>query len=468
MTLFREKIKTLVCALLVWSLALGGLALAQKKPVEPLNAVKEYPILIRPDTKPGSPESSGQEKPEGQPLATSAPLFSSEPELAVKPPARPKSLVGQKCSLRLIAMGDILTHVPLRKAATLDDGSFDFKPFFEYVAPLFKQGDLVIGNLETPLAGAERGYSGYPSFNVPAELAANLKEVGLTTVVLANNHALDRSWRGLAATIANVEKAGLDYAGAYAYPKDKSQRLISVYNGIMVAVLAYSYGFNGIPGPAKKESWRLGYLENDEIMEDILAARSQGADFVIVNLHFGEEYQRLPNKFQKELAERVLEGDPAKGLLGADIILGHHPHVVQPYLVEVRRGQSQLAIFSLGNFISNQFKPYTNLGLILDCVLAVDENGQKAILDIQLIPTICQTFIQNRQKTYRVMPMASVIDSPETFSFLKKNELKKMAQQKADLEKLLLALMEPKTPPADPPARAPKRAKKKPSRNLVK
>jgi poly-gamma-glutamate synthesis protein (capsule biosynthesis protein) len=343
-----------------------------------------------------------------------------------------------------MAVGDILTHSPLRNAARRPEGGYDFTPYFEFVQPLFRQADLVIGNLETPLAGAERGFGGYPSFNVPAELAANLKSVGFTTLVVTNNHALDRGWPGLAATINNVEMAGLGYVGAYAGATDKSRRLVSVYNGVMVGLLAYSYGFNGNPGPPQAEGWRLGYLANEEILDDLAEARRAGADFVVVNLHFGEEYQRWPNARQKELVGKILAGDPDRGLLGADLVLGHHPHMAQPVWIGSRQGQTQLVAYSLGNFISNQFKPYTNLGFILDCVLTIDENGRGVIERVQVIPTICHSYIAGRRRAYRVFPLAMAQDSPEKLPFLSQATLKKMVKLKVEMDSHLLSLTQDK------------------------
>ncbi|MDR1577085.1 MAG: CapA family protein [Deltaproteobacteria bacterium] len=458
---------------LVWGWLVWGWAQPSQSQVEARAAIQEFLIRVKPAQMarvyaaaessqekapdlPDSPQNIDQDAikefpiinfgPSGAGLSPTQPsgFPPASPSLAPVASPRPPKLAGQKRSLRLLATGDILTHTSLRVAASLKDGGFDFIPFFEHVTDLFHQGDLVIGNLETPLAGAERGYSGYPQFNAPEELAASLKAVGFTTLVLANNHALDRGWSGLAATINNVQKAGLDYAGAYVDPADKARRLISVYNGILVGVLAYSYGFNGSPGPNKEEDWRLGFIENEGALEDIFEARRRGADFVIVNLHFGQEYQRQPNQSQKDLVGRILEGDPERGLMGADIVLGHHPHMVQPYLVGARRDQDQLVVFSLGNFISNQSKPYTNLGLILDCLLSIDEAGRKAIEAINLIPTACHTLVVDRRKTFRVFPLAMAVDSPSSLSFLSKNELKKMAKHQAEMERHLLSLMEPK------------------------
>ncbi|MDR1084716.1 MAG: CapA family protein [Deltaproteobacteria bacterium] len=394
-----------------------------------------------------SPSGFAQTEQESSPVSDSGQKIffipaESGPKAKITLPARPRQLAGRKCSVRLMAVGDILMHTSLRQAAAVKEGGFDFSSYFRDVAALFARADLVIGNLETPLAGAGRGYGGYPQFNVPEELAANLKSVGFTTVTLTNNHALDRGWEGLAATIENVRAAGLDYVGAYTGPDDKAGRLVRVYNGVKIGFLAYSYGFNGPKGPPKEEDWRLGFIDNDVVMEDMAAARIQGADFVIVSLHFGNEYQRLPSPRQKKLVEKILQGDPEKDLKGADLVLGHHPHVVQPYILKQSPDQSQLAVYSLGNFISNQMRSYTNLGVILECQLNVGPDGRQSITDIRLRPTLCYTRIFEGRRIFRVIPLDAATEKPEDFSFLDKESLKKISRQKEEMDKHLAALLE--------------------------
>jgi poly-gamma-glutamate synthesis protein (capsule biosynthesis protein) len=311
-----------------------------------------------------------------------------------------------------MAVGDILIHQSVRNSAALPNGSYDFKPAFELVAPIFRQADLVIGNLENPLAGSAKGYSGYPMFNAPEQLAQNLKDVGFTSLNLTNNHSLDRGLEGLKSTIAYVREAKLDYSGAYLDEEDKKNRLVSFYNGVGVALLGYTYGLNV---PYKVEpglEWRLGVIDKEQVERDVAAARATGADFVVVSLHFGNEYELKPNAGQRALAEALFNSPNG----APDLILGHHPHVVQPF-VEFK-DKSQAVIFSLGNFISSQPFPYTFLGLILDLRLTIHPDGHKSIEEINFIPTYCHK-IQLKgasRRIFRVTPMAVAAASPKSYS----------------------------------------------------
>ncbi|MDR0622386.1 MAG: CapA family protein [Deltaproteobacteria bacterium] len=329
----------------------------------------------------------------------------------------PRPLVGKSCTVKFAAVGDILIHDTMRKYSLKDDGSYDFKPNLRYVQPLLAKSDLVIGNLENPLAGAEKRLTGYPNFNAPQELAADLKEIGFTTVLISNNHSMDRGWPGLETTIETVERAGLDYAGGYSDPEDKRRRLISVYNGVKIALLAYTYGLNGYPGPKSGEEWRLGVIDRQLIWNDMRSVQEEGADFIIVSLHFGNEYQRKPNAEQLKLVGELLAGDPTNGLAGADLILGHHPHVVQPF-VQVDNGPGlpgQAVIYSLGNFMTSQPFAYTYLGLILEGELTVTPDGQKILGPFTLIPTYCHKGVKDGKRVYRVIPLALAANDPQSY-----------------------------------------------------
>jgi poly-gamma-glutamate synthesis protein (capsule biosynthesis protein) len=329
----------------------------------------------------------------------------------------PRGLVGKSCSVKFVAVGDILIHDSMRAYSKKSDGGYDFKPNFQYVRSIFEKADLVIGNLENPLAGEQRRLSGYPNFNAPQELANDLKASGFTTVLIANNHSMDRSWAGLSATIDTVEASGLDYVGAYRDPQDKKRRLISVYNGLKIALLAYTYGLNGYPGPKPGEEWRLGLIDKELIWSDLKAVQDEGVDFIILSLHFGDEYQRKPNKFQTDLVYELLAGDPARGLAGPDLILGHHPHVVQPFVqIEKGPGRSNQAImYSLGNFMTSQPFPHTFTGLILTGELSVAPDGRKSLGPFTLIPTYCHKGQKDGKRYYKVIPMAQGAQDPERF-----------------------------------------------------
>ena len=234
-----------------------------------------------------------------------------------------------------IAVGDVMMHAPQVPGA-YDKAAkrYNFDPFFEEVSPILKQGDWVIANLETPVAGPKFGYNGYPHFNAPVELAEALKNAGFNLITNANNHSLDQGAEGLLLTLKNLKALGLPYAGTAATQEEADSLLLSEKNGIVMGLLAYTYGTNGIKIPTDKP-YLVSLIDEQRIVQDIARLREAGADFITVSLHFGTEYKTSPNDSQKQLARSLIAA-------GADIIAGSHPHVVQPY--EVWRRLAAMAI----------------------------------------------------------------------------------------------------------------------------
>ena len=226
-------------------------------------------------------------------------------------------------SFTIISTGDIMMHSPQTRAGRLPDGGgYDFSFMFEKVAPILREGDLVIGNLETPLAGEDDGgFTGYPLFNAPEVLAKNLKEAGFSLVSTANNHSLDRRYRGLCATLDHLDEAGLSHTGTFRTQEERNQILYMEVKGVKVAAIAATYGANGLSLPGDK-AFALNFIDEAMLLADIRRARQEGARYVIVMLHWGVEYQGKPGQDQTDLAYSLLRG-------GADLILGNHPHVLQ-------------------------------------------------------------------------------------------------------------------------------------------
>ncbi len=309
-------------------------------------------------------------------------------------------------SLRLIAVGDIMAHLPVTESARQADGSYDFRPHFQYVRPIFKNADLVMGNLETPMAGGS--FSGYPAFNGPDELAAGLKWAGFKALSLANNHSLDKGWKGLYRTAEVVKSQGLMYTGAFLAQEDReSPRLFSA-GWVTVGLLAYTYGVNGPWKYPAGESWRLNFVDRELILNDLKELQKAGPDFTLVNIHFGDEYHRKPNKGQMELVEALFRA-------GVDLVIGHHPHVVQPGVMRVGPEGAQAAVFSLGNFISNQKDRYTDQGLMVSAQLGLDFKGRKVLGPLTLHQTRCLRRVVEGRPTYRVLPVREAVDNPAAY-----------------------------------------------------
>ncbi|MEG4027598.1 MULTISPECIES: CapA family protein [unclassified Microcoleus] len=326
--------------------------------------------------------------------------------IAAPVPPKPQSEIKEA---KLIAVGDIMMHsTQTRSGYDAKKKTYNFDTFFAPVKSILSTGDWVIGNLETPLAGEDAGgYTGYPLFNAPAQLADAAKKAGFNILTTANNHALDRGEKGVIRTVANLSDRKIAFTGTATSAAEASRTLISTKNNISLAKLAYTYGTNGIPIPKGKD-YLVSLIDEKKIVKDIAKARKQGADIIAISLHFGDEYQRQPNTQQKQLVENLLKA-------GADIILGSHPHVVQPYKIfnfPGKNGKTRkaVAIYSMGNFISGQNKKYTDLGVILQVNIRKKFTEKTTeITDVKTYPTWVQRYSLNNKLNYRVLPLAKTV-----------------------------------------------------------
>jgi len=327
---------------------------------------------------------------------------------------------------RLTAVGDIMMHLPQTKAGyDVNTQTYQFDSFFTEVASLLSAGDWVIGNLETPLSDNDpRGYTGFPEFNAPPELADALKTAGFNILTTANNHALDRRERGIISTLEHVKSRHIVPIGTAATQEEAEQLHIITHNEISMAILAYTYGTNGIPIPEGK-SYLVSLIDEQKMIDDIKKARDSEVDLVTIALHFGNEYQPLPTKEQQSLVEALFRA-------GADIILGSHPHVLQPYEVkEIIRNDGTLAqgivIYSMGNFISNQDrirnnKKPTDVGVIFEINIRKHfPEGRIEYKEITALPTYVHKWMINGKQAYRVLPLESVL-TERTDSLLKEQD----------------------------------------------
>ena len=254
----------------------------------------------------------------------------------------------QETSARIMANGDLLYHIPIYRTALKEDGTYDFHENFEYVKPWFKQADLVIGDFEGTV-NKDHYLAGYPLFNAPGEVMDAIKDAGYQVLDLAHNHILDSQIEGVFSTADAIEKAGMTPIGVYTHePREKAPIVIKEVNGIKIALLAYSYGFNGIEEYISKEDYdnHLSDLNEDKMKAEIERAEKE-ADITIIMPQMGIEYQLEPTEEQKQLYHKMIDW-------GADLIFGGHPHVVEPAETIEKDGDKKLIIYSMGNFISNQ------------------------------------------------------------------------------------------------------------------
>lgn len=295
----------------------------------------------------------------------------------------------QETSARIMANGDLLYHDIIYISAKKADGTYDFHENFEYVKPWLKQADLVIGDFEGTV-NKDHYLAGYPLFNAPGEVMDAIKDAGYQVLDLAHNHILDSQIEGVVSTADAIEKAGMTPIGVYTHePRDKAPIVIKEVNGIKVALLAYSYGFNGIEQSISQEDYNryLSDLDEDKMKAEIERAEKE-ADITIIMPQMGVEYQIEPTEEQKKLYHKMIDW-------GADIIFGGHPHVVEPAETVEKNGDKKLIIYSMGNFISNQRietmqdvenAKWTERGVLMDVTIK-KKSGKTTIETAQAHPS---------------------------------------------------------------------------------
>ncbi len=268
--------------------------------------------------------------------------------------------------LKLVFAGDIMGHGPQIAAATVEkDSVFDYSPCFQFVEPILKNADLAIGNLELTLPG-KPPYTGYPTFRSPDDLALALRSAGFNFLVTSNNHSNDAGLAGVTNTIKTLQEYGFYQTGTFLDSLHRAALypLLVYKDNFKLAFLNYTYGTNGLPTRAPAV---VNLIDENAIREDLRVAKELNPDFIIAIFHWGNEYQINESEPQRKLAQKAFEW-------GADLVIGAHPHVVQPIkTVKFKRpGQDSLTgvvAYSLGNFISAQKQTYTDLGLMVEVTL---------------------------------------------------------------------------------------------------
>ena len=295
----------------------------------------------------------------------------------------------QETSARIMANGDLLYHDIVYISAKKADGTYDFHENFEYVKPWLKQADLVLGDFEGTV-NKDHYLAGYPLFNAPGEVMDAIKDAGYQVLDLAHNHILDSQIEGVVSTADAIEKAGMTPVGVYTHEsRDKAPLVIKEVNGIKVAILAYSYGFNGIEQSISQEDYNryLSDLDEEKMKAEIERAEKE-ADITIIMPQMGVEYQIEPTEEQKKLYHKMIDW-------GADIIFGGHPHVVEPAETVEKDGDKKLIIYSMGNFISNQRietmqdvenAKWTERGVLMDVTIK-KKSGKTTIETAQAHPS---------------------------------------------------------------------------------
>lgn len=328
------------------------------------------------------PGSASASQPSG---AASAPEPEPEPE--------PEPIVAT-----LAVCGDTMSHMPQTKDAwDPAQDAYDYKPMLAGAKPHTEKADFAVANLETTFAGGP-DYSGYPAFNTPDELADALKDMGFDLLLTANNHCMDRGFDGLVRTLDVLDQRGFQHVGTYRTAEERAANhgiAVADVGGISVAFLGYTYGTNGIP-VAQGREFSVNLFNTDYmtsvctpdlalIEQDMAAARALDTDLIAVMIHWGVEYQTGQNDYQEQMADLLFSQ-------GADLVLGGHPHVLQP--MELRTvtdadgaPRQGFVCWSLGNFISAQNDPLTDTTVVLNLELTKDPaTGTTKVTDVAYQP----------------------------------------------------------------------------------
>lgn len=327
---------------------------------------------------------------------------------------------------KVLSIGDIMVHSPqLSGAYVPETGSYDFSAFFKETSPYFKAVDLAVGNLEVTFGGTESGeYSGYPAFNTPDSLADVIKNSGLNFLLTANNHSYDTRLFGLKRTAQVLKSKGIEFIGTRETEQEEIYTIKEI-NGIKIGMADYTYETSGSDSSRKYlngsvisaeannlitsfsyDQIEAFYSEAKTVISDMEA---KGAEFIVFYIHWGNEYQTYPSTWQKIIAQRLSN-------LGVDIIIGSHPHVVQPVeLIYSEDSQNTtVCLYSSGNAVSNQRQE-----LMTSCPTGHTEDGtmftytlrkygdEVTLTDVDIIPTWVNKYRGGSGNQYTIYPLES-------------------------------------------------------------
>lgn len=279
-------------------------------------------------------------------------------------------------TITLLFVGDAMQHSPQFKAALrVGHGkSYDYSDCFSLIAPDVEAADYAVVNLEVPLGGGP-DYHGFPNFSAPDAYAVALKQAGFDLFLTANNHCLDSGDKATRRTISVLDTLGVDHIGTYDNAADRTAKVpfVKDIKGAKIAFLNYTYGTNGL---RPTDGVEVSLINRQRMASEIQQAREAGARYVIVTLHWGEEYEQVENASQRSLAQYLIDQ-------GVDMIIGSHPHVVQPMKVvrDSASGRNIPVAYSLGNFLSNQNGTTSRGGALVRARLVVDPDSSVRFID---------------------------------------------------------------------------------------
>lgn len=339
-----------------------------------------------------APEEPAETAPqeEQNPTLEAPPQPEPEPEPEPESPPEPEPV--EEARVTLIAVGDNLLHNTISWDAELPGGGYDFSPVYQYVKPWIQGADLAFLSQEVPLNGTA---GRYPNLDAPQQAADAAVDCGFDVVNQATNHALDKGITGLENTLEAWAQRGMPVIGAFRSPEEAAKPCLIERGGLIFGFLGYTYGTNGIPIPEGKE-YAIALIDEQKIQADVQALRPQ-CDYLVVSMHWGVEYQQTANQEQQELAQKLADW-------GADLIIGSHPHVLQPaQWLEKADGGKAFCVYSLGNFVSSQNTRETMLGGMLGLTVIRESDGTIRAENPGILPIV--TYFERKNKKYRIYPL---------------------------------------------------------------
>lgn len=350
-----------------------------------------------------------------------------------EPEPEPEPMIYQA---KLSVVGDLMVHdYQYKEAYNQETGEYDFSHNFQDMKPYFEEADLVIGNFETVLAGAEVGYSDYPCFNTPDHFLDAVKEAGFGLLTTANNHCMDKGEAGLLRTLERMDSKGIQHVGTYASQEKRDEILIQDVNGIKIAFLSYTYGTNGIP---VKQPYQVNLMTEELIKQDLQRAKEKNPDLIVVLPHMGNEYETYPREVFQKWADFMFEN-------GADLILASHPHVLQR--MEYRdimepdgTKRTGFIMYSLGNFISSQTTPPRNASIILNIELKKIGEEKAEIEKVSFVPIWTQFRLPSGENHFVVRSVYQMLSlsTEEQNALLRPKDLTRLKEIHSETTSLLL------------------------------
>ncbi|MGC5616159.1 CapA family protein [Georgenia sp. Z1491] len=383
----------LIVVVLVVALAVGLLVLAMRlasgsEPEEPGTG----------DDAPGAPAGDGEDA-GGESGSDGAETPSDD------------AAAGDDVTFTLAAAGDVITYPLMNAEAVQPDGSYDYWPMIEPVAPYIAGADLALCNLEVPITQEGAEPVGYPVFAAPPDIVPLLAEAGYDGCSTATNHSVDQQTEGVIRTIEVMEEAGLGYAGTARTPEEQAvpQMYVLERGGrdITVAHVAATYSTNGIP---VAEPHLVDMIDDEPLVDQAVAAREAGADVVVASMHWGDEYTFEPNAYQQDAAQLLADSGEI------DLVLGSHPHTPQPIeqLEGGVDGQGMWVVWSMGNSLASQ-QPgsstimETAVGLMTQATITVPADGPARVDSVEWMGTVMDSY-----GDYGLVPLHEALADPST------------------------------------------------------